>query len=180
VCDAATHRRVLDAIASLPGRQAVILYGNFRPGVINGTTDLRIDDAPLSLDAFRRQLQLARDRLAARHKRFALIEQGPQFAKRAASFYLRDRLAGRFDELSVPRSDQEQDRRTLDQVRAAFDQVVPTIDLFCGPRLCIARDAQGLVTSDREHLTRRWSWKLADETLNAVLPSPIALAPDPP
>jgi peptidoglycan/LPS O-acetylase OafA/YrhL len=170
-CDAATHRRVLDAIASLPGQQTVILYGNVRAAVI-GSSDLRIDGAPLTLDAIRRRLQFTHDQLAAHHKRFILLEQGPRFAKRAAGFYLHDRLTRRSNELSVPRSEQARDMRTLDEVRGAFDQVIPTIDLFCGPLLCPARDAQGLVTSDRDHVTKRWSLKLAEKALNAALPAP--------
>jgi hypothetical protein len=84
-------------------------------------------------------------------------------------------LIRRSDELSVPRSDQARVVRTLYQVHGAFDQVIPTIDLFCGPELCPARDAQGLVMSDRDHVTRRWSLKLADAALNEVL-SPPALS----
>jgi peptidoglycan/LPS O-acetylase OafA/YrhL len=170
ICDAATHRRVLDAIASVPGQQAVILFGNVRAVLIK--SDLRIDGAPLTLDAVRRQLQLTHDQLAAHHKRFILLEQGPRFAEQAATFYLHNRLAGRLDELSVPRSEPERDMRTLDEVSGAFDQVIPTIDLFCGPLLCLARDAQGLVTSDKEHITPRWSLKLADVALGAVLRAP--------
>jgi peptidoglycan/LPS O-acetylase OafA/YrhL len=180
-CDAATHRRVLDAIAALPGRQAVILYGNLKAAMI-ASPDLRLDGAPLNQDAIRRRLQFTHDQLAAHHKRFVLLEQGPKFAWRAASFYLHARLTRQPNELSVPRSELARDVRMLDELSGAFDQVIPTIDLFCGRRLCPARDAQGLVMWDRSHVTRRWSLKLAETTLNAALPppahprTPVALA----
>ena len=167
-CNAQTHEKALNIISSAETVKTVLLLGNIEGGSKN--SDCRLSGQKPTWAAAKESISEVSHYFDKIGKTLIVVQQGPSFPEDAYSFYLRERLRGQNNQLSVKRSDYEQFTKNLSsliEVTAYLD----TTDFFCDESNCSATHNGKLFIYDNAHYTFAGSVALAKfilETTNLL------------